>query len=92
MLKHFLITGLRNFWRNKSATVLNLLGLAIGLTTVILIMEYVVNELSYDRFHKNKNNIYRVIIKQEKDAEITPMEYLTAAVGPSMAEEFPEVN
>ena len=92
MLKHFLLTGFRNFWRNKSATVLNILGLAIGLTTVILIMEYVVNELSYDRFHKNKEKIYRVIINEEKDAEITPMEYLTAAVGPSMVEEFPEVS
>ena len=92
MIKHFLVTGFRNFWRNKSATVFNVLGLAIGLATVILILEYVVNELSYDRFHKNKDKIYRVIIKQEKDAEITPMEYLTAAVGPSMAEEFPEVS
>lgn len=92
MLKHFLITGLRNFWRNRAATVLNILGLTIGLTTVILIFEYIVNELSYDRFHKNKDNIYRVIIKQEKNAEITPIEYLTAAVGPSMAEEFPEVS
>jgi len=92
MLKHFLVTGLRNFWRNKSATLLNVLGLAIGLTTVILIFEYIVNELSYDRFHKNKDKIYRVIIKQEKDAEISPSEYITAAVGPSLAEEFPEVS
>ncbi len=71
---------------------LNVLGLAIGLATVLLILEYVINELSYDRFHKKKDNIYRVIIKQEKDLEITPMEYLTAAVGPSMDEDFPEVN
>lgn len=92
MLKHFLITGLRHFRRDKSVTILNVLGLAIGLTTVILIFEYIVNELSYDRFHKNKDRICRVIIKQEKDAEITPSEYLTAAVGPSMAEEFPEVE
>lgn len=92
MLKHFLITGLRHLWRDKSVTVLNILGLAIGLTTVILIFEYIINELSYDRFHKNKDKIYRVIIKQEKDAETTPMEYITAAVGPSMAEEFPEVE
>lgn len=92
MIRHFFLTGLRNFWRNKSATLLNVLGLAIGLTTVILIFEYIVNELNYDRFHKNKNNIYRVIIQQEKDAEITPSEYLTAAVGPSMQEDFPEVD
>jgi putative ABC transport system permease protein len=92
MLKHFFITGLRNFWRNKSATLLNIFGLAIGLTTTLLILEFVINELSYDRFHKNRDDIYRVIVSQEKDGEITPMDCITAAVGPSMAEEIPEVE
>lgn len=92
MLKHFLITSLRNFRRNKSAAILNLLGLSIGLATVILILEYVVNEASFDRFHSNRNNIFRVIIKQEKDAAYSPTAFITAAVGPSMKEEFPEVN
>jgi putative ABC transport system permease protein len=92
MLKHFLITGFRNFWRNKSATLFNILGLAIGLTTIILILEYIINEISYDRFHKDSEQIYRVIINEEKEAAISPTAYLTAAVAPSMAEEFPEVK
>jgi len=92
MLKHFLITGLRNFWRNKSSTILNILGLAIGMATTLLILEYVFNELSYDRFHKNKDDIYRVIVKEEKDGAISPTSYLTAAVAPSMSEEFPEIE
>ena len=66
MLRHFLITGLRNFWRNKSSTILNILGLAIGMATTLLILEYVFNELSFDRFHKNKENIYRVIVRAGK--------------------------
>jgi putative ABC transport system permease protein len=92
MIRHFFITGLRNFWRNKSSTLLNILGLAIGMATTILILEYVINELSYDRFHKNKDDIYRVIIKEEKDGVVSPTAYLTAAVAPSMAEDFPEVE
>jgi putative ABC transport system permease protein len=92
MLKHFLITGLRNFWRNKSSTILNILGLAIGMATALLILEYVFNELSYDRVHKNKDNIYRVIVRQEKDGIFSPTSYLTAAVAPSMAEDFPEIE
>ncbi|MCK9401287.1 MAG: ABC transporter permease [Bacteroidales bacterium] len=67
MLRHFFITGLRNFWRNKSSTILNILGLAIGMATTLLILEYVFNELSYDRFHENKDQIYRVIVREEKD-------------------------
>jgi len=70
MLRHFFITGLRNFWRNKSSTILNILGLAIGMATTLLILEYVFNELSYDRFHKNKDEIYRVIVREEKDGII----------------------
>jgi putative ABC transport system permease protein len=92
MLKHFLITGLRNIRRNKSSAILNILGLSIGMATTLLIMEYVINELSYDRFHKNKDEIYRVIINQEKDGVFTPTADNTAAVGPSMAEEFPEIE
>jgi putative ABC transport system permease protein len=92
MLRHFLITGLRNFWRNKSSTILNILGLAIGMATTLLILEYVFNELSYDRFHENKDEIYRVIVKEEKDGISSPTSMLTAAVAPSMAEEFPEIE
>jgi putative ABC transport system permease protein len=92
MLRHFFITGLRNFWRNKSSTILNILGLSIGMATTLLILEYIFNELSYDRFHKNKDDIYRVIVKEEKDGVTSPTSYLTAAVGPSMAENFPEVE
>ncbi|HPI85170.1 MAG TPA: ABC transporter permease [Bacteroidales bacterium] len=92
MLKHFLITGFRIFRRNRAATLLNVAGLSIGLTTVILIMEYVFDEISYDRFHANQKHIYRVIIKEEKEAEISPTPIITAAIGPSMAEEFREVD
>ncbi len=92
MIKHFVTTGLRNFLRNKSATIFNILGLSIGMATTLLILGYVINELSYDRFHKNKDEIYRVIVNQEKDGEISPTAFITAAVAPSMAEDFPEVE
>jgi putative ABC transport system permease protein len=92
MLKHFLINALRNFGRNKSSTIFNILGLSIGMATTMLILEYVVHELSYDRFHKNKDDIFRVIVNQEKDGEISPTANITAAVAPSMAEDFPEIE
>lgn len=92
MIRHFLVTALRNFRRNGSFTLINVLGLALGMGITILILEYVVQELSYDRFHKNRENIYRVIINQEKEGAFTPSQYITAAVAPSMAEEFPDVE
>jgi len=57
---------------------INVLGLALGMATTLLIMEYVVQELSYDRFHENKEDLYRVIIRQEKEGVIAvPVAWLT---------------
>jgi putative ABC transport system permease protein len=92
MVRHFITSSRRYFRKNASAGILNVLGLAIGMATAILILEYVFHELSYDRFHKNKQDIFRLIIKEEKESAIEPSAFITAAVAPSMAEEFPEVE
>jgi len=92
MFRNFLIIALRNFRRNKFFTLINILGLALGMAVTLLIMEYVVQELSYDRFHNNKESIYRVIVKGEKEGAIESTAYITAAVAPSMKEAFPEVE
>src|ERR1044071_1200433 len=60
MFSNYLKTALRNFRKNKFYTSLNIIGLAIGLSTCILIMLYVHDELRYDRFHANAERIYRV--------------------------------
>lgn len=62
MLKNYLKTSLRSLSKHKEYSTINILGLAIGMTCVILIMMFVQEELSYDRFHKNKDQIYRVNI------------------------------
>jgi putative ABC transport system permease protein len=58
MLKNYLKSALRNLWRHKGHSVINILGLAIGMACLILIMLYVKSELSFDRFHQNRDNIY----------------------------------
>jgi putative ABC transport system permease protein len=60
MLKNYLKIALRNLWKNKSFSAINILGLATGLATCLLIVLYVVDELSYDRFNKKAERIYRV--------------------------------
>jgi putative ABC transport system permease protein len=60
MFRNYLKTAFRNFRKNKFYTSLNIIGLAIGLATCLLIMLYVQDELSYDQFHKNATRIYRV--------------------------------
>jgi len=60
MLKNYLRVALRNLWKNKAFSAINIIGLASGLAVCLLIVLYVVDELSYDRYNKNANDIYRV--------------------------------
>jgi len=60
MLKNYFKTAFRNLLRNKFYTLINIAGLAIGLATCFLIILYVLDELSYDKYNVNANRIYRV--------------------------------
>ncbi|MCK4346144.1 MAG: ABC transporter permease, partial [Bacteroidales bacterium] len=60
MLKNYIKIALRNLLRNKLYSILNIIGLAIGIACCILIMLYVQDELSFDRFHEKADRIYRV--------------------------------
>ena len=61
MIKNYLIISLRNFLRNGNYTVINILGLSIGISSCIIIFFLISNELSFDRFHSQYENIYRVV-------------------------------
>lgn len=60
MFKNYLKTAFRNLTKNKGFTAINVLGLALGLCVCMLIVFYVVDELSYDRYNQNADRIYRV--------------------------------
>jgi putative ABC transport system permease protein len=94
MFKNNLVIAWRNIKRNKAYSALNVLGLAAGLAVFILIMLFVRTELSYDRYHANARNIYRVIQEQpdndylgSKIFAITP-----PPLAPALVQEFPEVR
>lgn len=92
MIKNYLLVALRNLWRHKGYTLINIFGLAIGLASSIFILLYVANELTYDRFHDKSDRIYRVWIKGSMPA--TEMRH--AQTAPPMAEallnDYPEVE
>src|SRR3954464_6006801 len=60
MLKNYFKTALRGLMKNKGFTFINVFGLALGLATCLLIVFYVFDELSYDRYNVNVDSIYRV--------------------------------
>jgi putative ABC transport system permease protein len=93
MLSNYFKVLIRNMWKNKFSSLLNILGLAIGMTCYLLIFQYVNFELSYDGFHQNKNNIYRLQRDSYEDNGAVNRFALTSySIGPTMKEEFPEVK
>lgn len=92
MIRNYSKTALRNMLKNKTITLIDLIGLAVGLASVILILTYINNELSFDRFHKNEDRIYRGVIKTKSDNGIEISPQMIAAVGPALSKEFPEIE
>jgi putative ABC transport system permease protein len=60
MIKNYFKTAWRNLWRHKLYSLINIKGLTVGLAVGILLLLWVQDEFSYDRFHKNEKNIYKV--------------------------------
>ncbi len=87
MFKNYLKIALRNLRRHKVYSVINLAGLAIGMTCCFLILLYVKDELSYDRFHANADRIYRIAWLNEHPQTRTPHPMAQA-----MTQDFPEVE
>jgi len=87
MLKSYLKIAFRNIIKHKGFSFINITGLAIGLTCTILMLVYVNHELSYDRFHKNAENIYKVFSKTETDWYALSSGALKSAI----VDGFPEV-
>lgn len=94
MIKHYFKIALRNLGRQKILSVINISGLSIGLACFALFLLYAVNEFSFDRFHKNADNIYRVYRWTEgiegEESEGDP--YLPSPLGPAMKQDLPDVE
>ena len=93
MIKNYLILTLRNLKANKGYFIINLLGLTIGITAFILITLWIKAETSYDKFHKNAQNIYRVdyLLYEEGILEQHSASG-SSGVGKEIKNMFPEVK
>ena len=92
MLKNYLKVALRTMQRNKLFSVINIIGLAIGLTCMVLLVLWIQDEVNYDRFHKDIDRIYLTAAHVKK----THVEYMDPAsvpgVGPLLEDVFPEIE
>jgi putative ABC transport system permease protein len=93
MLRNYFLIAFRNILKNKSFSLINLAGLALGLAGVVLIMAFVRFELSFDRFHEKAGRIYRVNTGLRDNPE-SPVSFLDGSADPlaaALAADIPEV-
>lgn len=92
MLKNYIKITVRNFMKYKFYTFVNVFGLTVGLSIVFLIGLFVNDELNFDRFHENADDLYRVVENQYYEGQpVFPVAVTPIALGPSLLEEYPEV-
>lgn len=93
MIKNYLTSVIRYVSRNKAFTIINILGLAIGMMACMLITQYIMHEFSYDDFHTKKDEIFRVQLDRYDKGEVsTRWASGAAGIGQDLKTNFPEVK
>ena len=92
MLKNYVKIALRNLQKYKTYAVINMAGLAVGLASCLLIVLYVQDELSYDRFHEKAERIYRIVEDQQLEDRVSHLATTYTPLAPALATEFPAVE
>lgn len=87
MVKNYIKVALRSLWRNKIISSINIVGLAASLACCILIIFLIRRELSYDSFHRNPEQIYRVL----PDLPSPKVPSLPFPLIPALKDEYPEI-
>ena len=92
MRKNYIRTTYRNFLHNKTYSLINFSGLVVGIAACLLIALHISKELSYDTFHPNAPDTYRVVMDMYNNGELAAKSApVFAAVGPNLVLDFPEV-
>jgi len=92
MFKNYLKTAIRNLTRHKGYSLINIAGFAIGIACCILILLWVQDEMSFDRFHENLDSLHRVVEEQRySDGTIFSIARTPYPVGPALVADYPEI-
>lgn len=92
MLKNYFKIAFRNLWKHKVFSLINILGLTVGMSACLLISMYVHFELTYDAFHSKADRIYRVVTDIKTPSETIHAGITSWAYAPAMKQDFPEVE
>ncbi len=91
MLRHFLTIAIRNILKHFNYSLLNIVGLAIGIASFLFILIYVSDELKYDRFHEGYEQIYRMNRLYNSNDINEDAATCSFPFGPALAEDYPDM-
>jgi putative ABC transport system permease protein len=91
MFKNYLKITIRNAFKHKSYTLINILGLAIGMACFMLFMRYIQEELSYDAFHENADRVFRFAVESDTPQGKRYSASTPYPVAPALREAYPEI-
>jgi len=91
MLRHLFTIAIRNILKHFNYSILNILGLAIGISSFLFILIYVSDELKYDRFHENHEQIYRMNRLYDSNDIHEDAATVSFPFGPALAEDYPDM-
>ncbi len=92
MIKNYLKTAFRSIVKQRIFAIINIAGLSIGLASCFLIAMFIQDEFSYDDFHKNKENIYKLALERKYPAHSTNYALVPHSFSEIMNKDFPEVK
>ena len=92
MLKNYLKIAWRNLWKNKSFSLINILGLALGMACSLLIMLWVKDEMAMDQFHENDARLYKVMENQHYSGTVNTIEATPGILAENIVKDIPEIE
>ena len=90
MVKNYLLLAFKNLRKQKLFSLINIMGLTVGITCCLMIFLFIVNELSYDRFHKKGDSIYRVMRVGNLNGERSDIPYLSPPYASALLNDYPD--
>jgi putative ABC transport system permease protein len=92
MIKNLFKIAIRNIFKDKTYSAINILGLTIGITCSMFLLMYILDELSYDRYHKNADNIYRIVSNIKEPDNAFTWSVAQIPVAEELRDNYPEVE
>src|SRR5476649_425355 len=92
MIKNYIKIAWRNMIKNSLYSIINIGGLAIGMAVSFMLLLYVYNELSFDKFNANSDRLYQVLRNQPSNGELMTNTATPIPLAPALTKDFPEID